>query len=168
MKTKDLVKYALFLTLAVVASYIEHLVPLPFLFPGAKLGLANSIGLIILYIYDKKRYIIFGLLRVLLSALLFSGFGTTFMISLGGNILASLATILLLYNKKISIFGIGVNGAIFHGLGQVIVVSIIYSTIQMFNYLIMLTISGIISGLLMAYISKLVIEKLPKNFINNK
>ena len=43
MKTKELVKYALFLTVAVIASYIEHLVPLPFLFPGAKLGLANSI-----------------------------------------------------------------------------------------------------------------------------
>lgn len=168
MKTKDLVKYALFLTLAVIASYIEHLVPLPFLFPGAKLGLANSLGLIILYIYDKKRYIIFGLLRVLLSALLFSGFGTTFMISLGGNILASLITVALLYDKKISIFGISVNGAIFHGLGQVIVVSIIYSTIQMFNYLIILSISGIVSGLLMAYVTQLVISKLPKYIVTSK
>lgn len=165
MKTKELVKYALFLTVAVIASYIEHLVPLPFLFPGAKLGLANSIGLIVLYIYDKKRYVIFGLLRVLLSALLFSGFGTTFMISLGGNVLASIVTIALLYDKKISIFGISVNGAIFHGLGQVIVVSIIYNTIQMFNYLIILTISGIVSGILMAYVTQLVISKLPKYIV---
>lgn len=166
MKVKTLVRYAIFLSLAVIAGYIEHLVTLPFLFPGAKLGLANAIGLIILYIFGKEKYLVFGLLRVLLSALLFSGFGTTFLISLGGNILASLVTILLTTNKKISIYGISVNGAIFHGLGQILVVSIIYQTFQMINYAIILTVSGIISGLLMALVTKLLIEKMPKSLLN--
>ena len=166
MKVRDLVKYAIFLALAVIFSYIEHLVPLPFLFPGAKLGLANAVGLIILYIYGKEKYIIFGLLRVLLSALLFSGFGTTFLISLGGNIFASLITILLTFNKKISIYGISINGAIFHGIGQVLVVTIIYQTVQMFNYVIILSISGIISGLLMAIIVSLLLRNIPKSLLN--
>ena len=166
MKVRDLVKYAIFLAVAVIFSYIEHLIPLPFLFPGAKLGLANAVGLIILYIYGKEKYIVFGLLRVLLSALLFFGFGTTFLISLGGNILASLITMLLTFNKKISIYGISVNGAIFHGIGQILVVSIIYQTIQMFNYAIVLTISGIVSGVLMALVVKLIISKLPKSMLN--
>ena len=165
MKVRDLVKYAIFLAVAVIFSYIEHLVPLPFLFPGAKLGLANAVGLIILYIYGKEKYIVFGLLRVLLSAILFSGFGTTFLISLGGNIFASLITILLTLNKKISIFGISVNGAIFHGIGQILVVSIIYQTVQMFNYVIILSISGIISGLLMAVIVSLLLRKIPKSLL---
>ena len=166
MKVRDLVKYAIFLAVAVIFSYIEHLIPLPFLFPGAKLGLANAVGLIILYIYGKEKYIVFGLLRVLLSALLFSGFGTTFLISLGGNILASLITMLLTFNKKISIYGISVNGAIFHGIGQILVVSIIYQTVQMFNYVIILSISGIISGLLMAVIVSLLLRKIPKSLLN--
>lgn len=165
MKVRDLVKYAIFLAVAVIFSYIEHLIPLPFLFPGAKLGLANAVGLIILYIYGKEKYIVFGLLRVLLSALLFSGFGTTFLISLGGNILASLITMLLTFNKKISIYGISVNGAIFHGIGQILVVSIIYQTVQMFNYLIILSISGIISGILMAVIVSLLLRKIPKSLL---
>lgn len=165
MKVRDLVKYAIFLAVAVIFSYIEHLIPLPFLFPGAKLGLANAVGLIILYIYGKEKYIVFGLLRVLLSALLFSGFGTTFLISLGGNILASLITMLLTFNKKISIYGISVNGAIFHGIGQILVVSIIYQTVQMFNYVIILSISGIISGLLMAVIVSLLLRKIPKSLL---
>lgn len=165
MKVRVLVKYAIFLALAVIFSYIEHLVALPFLFPGAKLGLANAVGLIILYIYGKERYIVFGLLRVLLSALLFTGFGTTFLISLGGNILASLITILLLFDKKVSIYGIGVNGAIFHGIGQVLVVSIIYQTIQMFNYVLILSLTGIVSGLLMAYLTQLLIKKIPKSLL---
>lgn len=166
MKTNTLSKYAIFLALAVIASYIEHLIPLPFLFPGAKLGLANAVGLIVLYIFGVKEYVLFGLLRVLISALLFSGFGTTFLISLGGNVLASIITIIFSYYKKISVYGISVNGAIFHGLGQVLVVSLIYETFQMVNYAIILTISGIISGILMAFITSLLIRKLPKKYLN--
>lgn len=164
MKTKELVRFAIFLAAAVVASYIEHLIPLPMLFPGAKLGLANALSLIILFYFGRSKYFIFGLLRVLISALLFSGFGTTFLISLGGNILASIVIISLSYYKKLSIFGLSINGAIFHGLGQVIVVSIIYQTFSMINYMVILLISGIISGFLMALVSKLVIEKMPKSY----
>ena len=166
MKTKDLVKYSIFLASAVVAGYIEHIVALPFL-AGAKLGLANAIGLIILYLYGRSRYVIFGLLRVLLSALLFTGFGSAFFISLGGNIMASIITLCLTLNKKISIYGLSINGAIFHGISQVVVVSILYQTIAMINYSIILTISGIISGFLMALLTKGVIQKLPKSYISN-
>ena len=164
MKTKELVRFAIFLAAAVVASYIEHLIPLPMLFPGAKLGLANALSLIILFYFGRQKYFIFGLLRVLISALLFSGFGTTFLISLGCNILASIVIICLTYYKKLSIFGLSINGAIFHGVGQVLVVSFIYQTFSMINYMTILLISGIISGFLMALISKLVIDKMPKSY----
>ena len=107
----------------------------------------------------------FGLLRVLLSALLFTGFGSTFLISLGGNILASLITILLVSNKNISIFGLSVNGAIFHGLGQVIVVAFLYNTIQMIDYVVILSISGIISGILMSFIVNIILTKIPKSYL---
>ena len=72
---------------------------------------------------------------------------------------------LLTFNKKISIYGISVNGAIFHGIGQILVVSIIYQTVQMFNYVIILSISGIISGLLMAVIVSLLLRKIPKSLL---
>ena len=62
MKTKELVRFAIFLAAAVVASYIEHLIPLPMLFPGAKLGLANALSLIILFYFGRQKYFIFGLL----------------------------------------------------------------------------------------------------------
>ena len=165
MKNKDLARYSIFLAIAVIFSYIEHLVVLPFVFPGAKLGLANAVGLIILYIYGRDKYLIFGLLRVLLSALLFTGFGSTFLIALGGNILASLVTILLVSNKNISVYGLSLNGAIFHGLGQVIMVAFLYSTIQMVDYIVILTISGAISGILMALIVNIILTKLPKSYI---
>ena len=165
MSSKDLARYSIFLAIAVIFSYIEHLVVLPFIFPGAKLGLANLVGLIILYIYGRNKYFVFGLLRVLLSALLFTGFGSTFLISLGGNILASLITIILVNNKNISIYGLSINGAIFHGLGQVIIVAFLYNTIQMIDYIVVLSISGIISGTLMAIIVNIILTKIPKTYI---
>ena len=80
MKTKHIALYALFLAIAVIANYIEHLIPLPFMYPGVKLGLANAVGLIVLYYLGRKAYSVFGILRVLLSAVLFTGFGSSFLL----------------------------------------------------------------------------------------
>ena len=165
MKTKHIALYGLFLAIAVVANYIEHLIPLPFIFPGVKLGLANSVGLIVLYYLGKKSYAFFGILRVLLSAVLFTGFGSTFMIALGGTIVATIFSILVCSVTKASIYGISATGAVFHGLGQVLVVSILYGTIQMMWYMLVLVISGAITGVLMAIVTSLLIKKLPERLV---
>ena len=165
MKTKHIALYGLFLAIAVVANYIEHLIPLPFIFPGVKLGLANSVGLIVLYYLGKKSYAFFGILRVLLSAVLFTGFGSTFMIALGGTIVATAFSILVCSVTKASIYGISATGAVFHGLGQVLVVSILYGTIQMMWYMLVLVISGAITGVLMAIVTSLLIKKLPERLV---
>lgn len=165
MKTKHLTFYALFLAIGVIANFIEHLIPLPFIYPGVKLGLSNAIGLIVLFYMGRGAYSFFGLLRVFLSALLFAGFGSTFLISLGGTIFATLITLLLVSVTKSSIFGISASGGVFHGLGQIVVVSLLYGTIQMLWYMFVLVVSGIITGLLMASVTVLVINKLPKKII---
>ena len=166
MKTKHIALYGLFLAIAVVANYIEHLIPLPFIFPGVKLGLANAVGLIVLYYLGKKSYAFFGILRVLLSAVLFTGFGSTFMIALGGTIVATIFSILVCSVTKASIYGISATGAVFHGLGQVLVVSLLYGTIQMMWYMLILVVSGVITGVLMAIVTSLLISKLPERLIS--
>ena len=168
MKTKHIALYGLFLAIAVVANYIEHLIPLPFIFPGVKLGLANAVGLIVLYYLGRKSYAFFGILRVLLSAVLFTGFGSTFMIALGGTIVATIFSILVSSVTKASIYGISATGAVFHGLGQVLVVSILYGTIQMMWYMLILVVSGAITGVLMAIVTSLLISKLPKRLLINR
>jgi len=95
MKVKHITRYALLLALAVILNWVEHLIPLPTV-PGVRLGLANAIGILCLYYLGSKSYISFGFLRVLLASLLFGTFlGTSFWISLGGMILASITTLLL-------------------------------------------------------------------------
>lgn len=56
MSTKRLATDAMFLTLALVVSYIEVLIPVPVGIPGVKLGLANGSdhGFVILYNMDKN------------------------------------------------------------------------------------------------------------------
>ena len=56
MKTKHISIYALFLAFGVIANYIEHLLPLPFIFPGVKLGLSNAVGLIVLSHNIRLKY----------------------------------------------------------------------------------------------------------------
>lgn len=167
MKVKHITRYAILLALAVILNWVEHLIPLPTL-PGIKLGLANAIGILCLYYLGEKSYISFGFLRVLLSSLLFGTFlGTGFWISLGGMVLASITTLILARFTKVSIYGISIGAAIMHGLGQVFVVAILYQTPQIISYVLILTITGSITGALVAYISTLIIKRVPMKFVNN-
>jgi heptaprenyl diphosphate synthase len=167
MKVKHITRYAILLALAVILNWVEHLIPLPTL-PGIKLGLANAIGILCLYYLGEKSYISFGFLRVLLSSSLFGTFlGTGFWISLGGMVLASITTLILARFTKVSIYGISIGAAIMHGLGQVFVVAILYQTPQIVSYVLILTITGSITGALVAYISTLIIKRVPMKFVNN-
>ena len=49
MSTKRLATDAMFLTLALVVSYIEVLIPVPVGIPGVKLGLANGVIMVLLF-----------------------------------------------------------------------------------------------------------------------
>ena len=51
-----IVRLAIFLAIGIVLNIVESLIPLPIAIPGVRLGLANTMGLIILYYY-KKRFI---------------------------------------------------------------------------------------------------------------
>jgi heptaprenyl diphosphate synthase len=67
----------------------------------------------------------------------------------------------LYFTRQLSIFGLSLISAVMHGLGQIVVVSIIYETWGMFAYFPILAISGIISGTLIAFLSRMIILRLP-------
>lgn len=163
--TNKLVRMALLLSLALIINFIESLVPLPIPLPGVKLGLANCIGLMVLYCFNKKDYVFFNVLKVVMVALLRTGFGTAFFISSMGTLLSTIATLLIHKFTKSSIYGLSIIGALFHSLGQVLMVMLLYDNVYMINYLPILEIISIISGCLTAFISANVLEKLPKGLL---
>ena len=166
-KTNKMVKISLLLAIALIINYLESLVPLPLPLPGVKLGLANCIGLVVLCLYTEKDYVAFNMLKVFMVALLRTGFGTAFFIGLSGTLLATIFTLLFYKFSRASIYGLSVIGAVFHALGQVLMVMILYSSIYMINYLVILEVTSVISGLLTAFVASVTLQKLPRRMIEN-
>lgn len=168
---RKITQLSLFLAMGIILNIVESLIPLPISVPGVKLGLANTIGLVILYYYSPKEYAYIGFLRVLVVGLLRTGiFSISFFLSLSGWFLSTLIAIILYYCKKFSIFGLSCASAVFHGVGQILVVMIIYDSAGLILYLPILMLSGVISGTLTALVTSLVLNKLDKhiNYIVNK
>ena len=71
MNNRKLVTMALFITAAMMLSYIESLFPFFFGVPGMKLGLANLAVVMALYLYGWREALMVNVLRILLTGLLF-------------------------------------------------------------------------------------------------
>ena len=163
--THKIVRLAIFLALGIVLNIVESLIPIPIAVPGIRLGLANTMGLIVLYFYSPKEYIAIGFLRVFFVALLRTGLGSiSFILSLSGWAISTLITLLIYMFGKASIYGLSIISALFHQVGQIIMVMILYQLPEMINYLPVLLITGGISGALVGFISSKVLGLLSRIF----
>ncbi len=156
---KKLVNLAVFLALGVVFNIMENYIFLVPLLPGVKLGLANTIGLILLALYGPKEFILIGFLRVILSGT-FSGFGSSFIISLSGFTLSSIVVLLAYHLGDFSLFGLSLLSAVTHGIGQVAMIAVLYEDVLMLNYAYIMIASGIVTGVIIASLSRIVILRL--------
>lgn len=150
---------SLFLALSILLNYLESFLPASFI-PGVKLGLANTMGLIVLYFFGKKEYFLLGFFRVLIVSILFTGlFSYGFFLSLSGWFLSSIICIILVKFKKLSIYSLSSISAITHGIGQILCACILYKSIYMLSYIPILLFTGVVTGLLIAFISQLIINR---------
>ena len=163
--THKIVRLAIFLAIGIVLNIVESLIPIPIAVPGIRLGLANTMGLIVLYFYSPKEYIAIGFLRVFFVALFRTGLGSmSFILSLSGWAISTLITLLIYLFGKASVYGLSITSALFHQVGQIIMVMIIYQLPEMVNYLPVLLITGGISGALVGFISSKVLGLLSRIF----
>lgn len=154
---------ALLLCLCSVVGIIESFVALPLPVPGIKLGLANLVTLFVLYYFDIKSYVTIGFLRVVLTALLWGGFGLNFIFSFAGWALSAAAVITACLINKNSIYGISTIGGCFHQIGQMTVAALVYAQIGLLYYLPFLIAAGTASGLLTAFLTKRIIVALNRS-----
>lgn len=98
----------LFLSFALILSYVESLIPFYFGVPGVKLGLANLAVLLVLYRYGWKEALALNLARVFLSGFLF---GNLFMViySLAGAAGSFLVMCFLKKTRGFSIMGVSLS-----------------------------------------------------------
>ncbi|MGE4341515.1 MAG: Gx transporter family protein [Bacilli bacterium] len=158
LSVRKLVSLSVLLALGVILNIAENYMVFFPAVPGMKLGLANTIGLLVLALFGPKEFLLIGFLRVLLAGT-FSGFGSSFMMAMSGYVFSSTITLLLYHSRKLSIYGLSMMSAVFHGVGQVTMISILYQNVLMFNYLFILMFSGILMGLLIAFLTKIILTR---------
>lgn len=162
MRLETLTRVSLFVAMAVVIHFFESLITIPVAIPGFKLGLANIVGIFVLFYINYKEYCLVTFIRIFIVGLLFSGFGVGFLLSLSGGIFSFIITTLLYLIKKTSLFSVSVLSACFHALGQVCCYMLISMTTSIIIYYPFLAFLSMLSGLLLAFICKLVLDRMPK------
>lgn len=166
-KAKQISLCAIFLTLALALSYTERLLPLQLLVPvpGMKLGLANIITLVALFLF-KTRYVFMILIcRCTLSAV-FGGGITGFAFSLCGGLLALSTMAAAEKMPFLSIYGISVLGAATHNIGQILAAMALMHSVHIGAYLPYLLLVAVVTGLLTGSISAGILQVLPKAHIS--
>jgi heptaprenyl diphosphate synthase len=166
-KTRKLVYFSLFVTLATALSFLEMLLPNPFPLPGIKLGLANIVNLLVLYVYGIKEGLTVSLLRVLFASFLAGTFfSVAFFLSLSGAILSTLVmAVLINFFSSLSIIGVSIAGAVFHNIGQLLMASVLIQTGYIFFYLPVLLLAGLPTGLSTGYIARLLLGYLERKHL---
>lgn len=158
MSAKKTAFYGMFLALALVAGYIEQLIPINLGIPGVKLGLANIVTMLLLYIVGVPAACLFPYLESYYQdSSLEAGFARS-TVQQERQEYASMA--LLKKTKKFSSVGVSVAGGIFHNVGQIIVAMIVLETKALAYYLPILILSGLVAGILIGILSGILTKRL--------
>ncbi|MGI5998322.1 MAG: Gx transporter family protein [Lutispora sp.] len=162
-KVRKMVLLSILISQALVLHVVERAIPVPVPVPGVKLGLANIISLITIILFGFKEAVLVVTLRTLLGSM-FGGGLSSFLYSLAGGILSTtvMAYLYLRHKNIFSIPTISTVGAVFHNIGQIGVASLVISNIQLFYYLPVLLISGVITGILIGFTVQFTVEPVKK------
>lgn len=163
-KTFRIIVLSLFVAQSLVLYIVEAMLPVPFIAPGAKLGLANLITVVALYALPRKKDVALILLLRIILATAFGGGINAFLYSLAGAVFSLGSMMLLKKAGLFSIIGVSAAGGIFHNLGQVIVASLVVENIKIMLYLPVLSIAGVGTGILIgiiAFFTGKQLQKLP-------
>lgn len=151
--------FGVFTALALIFSYVETLIPINFGIPGMKLGLANLMIVIMLYKGGVKEAFLLSVVRIVLAGFIF---GNLFSIlySLAGGILSLAVMAFLKSRGSFSVMGVSAAGGIFHNIGQLIIAMLTVSTFNIFYYIPVLMLAGLVTGLLIGFVSHEVLKRI--------
>lgn len=157
-RTKKTAVLGLFIALSLIFSYIESVIPVPLIVPGAKLGLPNTLILLVLYVYGIREALAVNGARILLSGFLF---GNLFSIlySFAG---AAVSFVAMLLAKRAKIFpmkAVSILGGVFHNVGQIVVAAFLVSGVSVMAYLPLLLVAGVVTGLCNGILAEMIYKR---------
>ncbi len=146
-RTKKTALCAVLIALALALSYIERFLPLQLVIPlpGVKLGLANVVTLIALYLLGTGSAFAILIPRCILGAI-FGGGITGLLFSLTGGLLAMSVMALCRKMPMLSIYGVSILGAAAHSVGQILAAMVLMHSVYVGAYLPYLLAVSIVTG----------------------
>ena len=153
--------YGSLATLALIASYVESLVPLPVPVPGIRLGLANAVVLAALELFGLREAFLVSVVRIVLAGFLFGNLSAVFY-SLGGALLSLAVMALLQKSGKLGCLGISMSGGVSHNIGQLLVASLAVENFSLFYYFPVLFGAGVLTGAVIGSLDAEILKRIGK------
>lgn len=152
VKTIDIALIGTLSSLAICLNMIEAVV-LPQLIPGMKIGIANLVTVLSVFLLNRNHVLYIVIIRVIVSSILLGTFFSIhFFFSTSGALISTLITLLLYYfDKNVSPVFLCISGAIAHNVAQLIVAYLLigYGFIYYLPYLILFALpTGYITGII--------------------
>lgn len=157
--TKKLTILSLLISVAMILSYVESLVPAFVAVPGVKVGLSNIVAVFALYTLGASGAVTVSVIRVFLSSLLFGNFAMM-IYSLAGAVLALMFMIIIKTVDAFSEIGVSVVGGVMHNAGQIIAAAFMMENAGIAYYMVPLVISGTVAGVAVGLVSALLIKRI--------
>lgn len=165
---KKLIFLSLLVSIGLALSIIETMMPLPFVAPGAKLGLSNIVILITMVLFGSREALIVGLLKSLVFTLA-TGSVSSLFYSLSGAILSLLIMYFIYVNfqQAFSLIGVSIFGAVAHNFAQVLVASLMMNNFRIFSYYPILMLTSLFTGYFVGLASIYIVDNLKKHIRTN-
>lgn len=157
--TRRLTYLSLLTAISLSLFVLEGMLPVPFLAPGAKLGLANIVTVFALYTLSARDALAVILVRIVLASL-FGGGPTVMLYSLAGGLLSFLGMYALKKAGSFSLPAVSAAGGFFHHVGQLFAALAMTGTPSLFSYLAILGPIGLATGLVTGFIAASICKKL--------
>lgn len=158
-RAKRAALYGMLVALAFLLSYIETLIPAFFWVPGMKLGLANLVIVMALYLFGWKGGLAISFIRVLLVA-----FSFTNLFSLYFSLAGAAASLLVMAGLKrgggFGIIGVSLAGGTAHNIAQLCVAAALLGE-GVLNYLPVLLAAGAVTGFCIGLACREILKRLP-------
>ena len=163
---KKLIFLSLLVSIGLALSIIESMMPVPFIAPGAKLGLSNMVILITLVIFGFKEALTVGILKSIIFTLATGSISSLFY-SLSGSIFSCIVMYFVYshFSNYFSLIGVSIFGAVAHNFAQVAVASIIMNNIKIFSYLPLLLLVSLFTGYFVGIASIFISNNLKKTLL---
>ena len=152
MTTKSVARCGMLTALAMIFGYVEALIPFGFGIPGVKLGLANIVIVLALYMLPACQVFAIQLMRIVLVSFLFGNL-SMMLYSLAGGMLSLVVMLLLNRRDVFSITGVSIAGGVSHNIGQLIVAALVVQNLKIMFYFPIMIMAGLITGCLIGVLA---------------